>query len=129
MINADVNIKNLLIKKNVIKDLFGTLVIMNVNVINHVTLKKIQITKIVSVEKRSINKLVEECNKNIDGNKTIQNYYKNVCNYCIKYIVLFVITFFIIIDISSAFIYFYWYLEKSNTNINLLLQCQDYLAL
>ena len=36
-INEDVNVRNLLIKKGVIKDLFGILVIVIVNVINHVT--------------------------------------------------------------------------------------------
>ena len=33
------------------------------------------------------------------------------------YIVLFVIAFLIIIGISNAFIYFHWFLKKSNTNI------------
>ena len=36
MINADVNAKNVLIIEDVIKDLFGILVIVNVNVINYV---------------------------------------------------------------------------------------------
>ena len=36
MINADINVKNWLTKEYVIKDLFGILVIVNVNVINHV---------------------------------------------------------------------------------------------
>ena len=47
----------------------------------------------------------------------IYNDYKNVCNSCTIYIVLFVIVFLIIIGISSAFIYFHWYLKKSSTNI------------
>ena len=37
-INADANVKNSLIKVYVIKDLFGILVIVNANVINHVIL-------------------------------------------------------------------------------------------
>ena len=37
-INADVNVKNLLIKVYVVKNLFGILVITNVNVINHAIL-------------------------------------------------------------------------------------------
>ena len=34
-INTDVSVKNLLTKEWVIKDLFGALAILNVNVINH----------------------------------------------------------------------------------------------
>ena len=40
-VNADVNVKNLLIKVHVIKYLFGILLIGNVNVINHVMLVSI----------------------------------------------------------------------------------------
>ena len=40
-INAGVNVNNLLIKAVVIKDLFGILLIINVNVINHVILDNI----------------------------------------------------------------------------------------
>ena len=36
-ISVDVNLKNELTKKDVMKDSFGILVIVNVNVINHVT--------------------------------------------------------------------------------------------
>ena len=46
MINADVNVKNWLIKECVIKDFFGILAI--VNVINHMMLENIYIMKIVS---------------------------------------------------------------------------------
>ena len=53
MTNVDVNIKNELIKVYVIKDVFGILVIADVNVISHVILVDIQITKIVNVEKSS----------------------------------------------------------------------------
>ena len=41
MINEDVNAKNLLIKEYVLKDLFGILVIVIMNVINHVMLEYI----------------------------------------------------------------------------------------
>ena len=41
MINADVNAKKYLIKVYVIRDLFGILVIVNVNAINHVILMSI----------------------------------------------------------------------------------------
>ena len=40
-ITADVNGKNWLTKEYVIKDLFGILVIVNVNVINHVMFQNI----------------------------------------------------------------------------------------
>ena len=48
----------------------------------------------------------------------IHNDYENVCNSSTVYIALFDIIFVIITGISSAFIYFYWYLKKNNTNIN-----------
>ena len=41
MINVGVNVKNGLIKFYVIEDIFGILVIVNVNVINHVMLENI----------------------------------------------------------------------------------------
>ena len=50
-------------------------------------------------------KLVEACNQEIDGNELIYNDYVNVCNSCTIYIVLFIMTFVIIIGISNAFIY------------------------
>ena len=36
---------------------------------------------------------------------------------CEEYISLFVIAYLIMIDISSTFICFYWYLKKSNTSV------------
>ena len=50
-INADVIVKNQLTTEYVIKYLFGILVIVNVNVINHVMLENIKIMKIVNAEK------------------------------------------------------------------------------
>ena len=50
-INADVSVKNQLTKVDLIKDLFGILVIVNVNVINHVMSENIQIKNVVSAEK------------------------------------------------------------------------------
>ena len=70
--------------------------------------------------KRLIDKLVEECSENIDGNERISvtlNDYKNVCESCKIYIVVLVIFFIISISISTIFIYFYWYLKKSNTGV------------
>ena len=37
MINVDVNVKNLVTKEDIIKNLFGILLFVNLNVINHVT--------------------------------------------------------------------------------------------
>ena len=51
MINVDANVKNWLIKVYAIKDMLGILVIVNVNVINHVMLVSIWIMKIVNLEK------------------------------------------------------------------------------
>ena len=100
-----------------IKDLFGIQVIMNVNAINHVMLENIYIRKIVSVRKRLIDKLVEECSENIDEIEMVYNYTLNdnknlneFCKYsfCTVYIILFIIAFLIIIGISSAFVHFHW---------------------
>ena len=51
MVNADVNVKNWLIAEDVIKDLFGILVMANVIVINYKMLESISIIKIVNAEK------------------------------------------------------------------------------
>ena len=45
------------------------------------------------------------------------NYHESACGSCTVYIVLFVVAVLMIIVISSAFIYFHWYLKKSNTGI------------
>ena len=59
-----------------------------------------------------IDKLVEECNENIDENEMIYNDYGSLCDSSTIYIALFVTAFLIIIGISSAYFYFYWYLKK-----------------
>ena len=80
--------------------------------------------------KRLIDKLVEECSENIDGNKMLYdetldvtplNVYKKVCNSCIIYVILFDVFFIISKCISSAFIYFYWYLKKIMFTLSLIL--------
>ena len=47
--------------------------------------------------KKLIDKLVQECSENIGGNEMISystlNDYKNICNSCAIYILLFLITF------------------------------------
>ena len=47
------------------------------------------------------------------------NDYGNVCNSCTVYIVLFVIAFVMIIGISSAYLYFHWYLKKDVARVKL----------
>ena len=73
--------------------------------------------------KRIIDKLVEECTENIYENETLNiiplnaipfNVYKNVCNYCMVYIVLFVVFLITSIYICSVVIYFHWYLKKDS---------------
>ena len=51
MINADINANNWLTKEHEINHLFGILVIVNINVINHVMLENIEVMKIVNVER------------------------------------------------------------------------------
>ena len=51
MVNAGVNVKNRLINVYVIRNIFGILVTVSMNVINHVMLEIIWIVKIVSVRK------------------------------------------------------------------------------
>ena len=57
-------------------------------------------------------KRVEQCSENIDENERIYNsslnYYEKICNFCIVYIVLFLIAFLMVI-------YFHWYLNKDIT--------------
>ena len=43
---------------------------------------------------------------------------EKICKSCTIYIVLLVIIFITSISISSAFIYFDWYLRRSNTGLN-----------
>ena len=78
-------------------------------------------------KKRIIDKLVEKCSENIDGNEMLYNetlnaiplnVYKKVCNSCMVYIVLFVIFLITSICICSVFIYFHWYFKKNNTSTN-----------
>ena len=61
--------------------------------------------------KKLVDRLTEECNENIDGNKMIYNGtlhdYEKICNSLTVYIVLLVTFFIIIIIISSTFIYFH----------------------
>ena len=77
--------------------------------------------------KRTIDKLVEECSENIDGNEMLYNesldvislnVYKKVCSSCMVYSVSFVVFLITSICTCFVFIYFYWYLKKDNINTN-----------
>ena len=88
------------------KDLFGILVIVNVNVINHVMLENIKIIKI-KCRKNLVDKLTEEYTENIDEVKIAsENKHKNKCSSCTLYIVLFSIIFAINIGIGAYFVYY-----------------------
>ena len=110
--------------RDVIKNLFGILVIVSVNVINDVTQDNIQTVKTVNVEKRLIDKLVEECSDNIDGNEMICYGtfidYGNVYNSCTVYIILFAIAFLIIAGIGSVYVYLHQYLKRIIPVLNLI---------
>ena len=81
---------------------------------------------------RLIDKLVEECSENIDGNKMLYNETLDVislntvplnvykkecgsCTLCMYYLLYFIKS----ICVSSFFIYFYWYLNKDNFCVKL----------
>ena len=73
-------------------------------------------------KKKLLDEFIEECGGNINRaemiyNDTLNNY-ESVCNSCIIYIALLVTAFLITIGVSSAFIYFYCYLKKTNNIIN-----------
>ena len=106
-INVCVNVKNCLIKVYSIKYLFGILAIASVNVINLVILGNIQIIQIVKVEKKLVNKLVEECIKSIDEVEITEiTQAENKSSSCTLHIVLFQIFFTLSIGISTYFVYY-----------------------
>ena len=88
-------------------------------------LENIYIIKTVGVEKK-IDKLVEECRKNIDGNEMLYNETLGIIsstdnkimitsNSCVAYILLFFV--FLIISISMAiYVYIFLYLKNRSTN-------------
>ena len=70
-----------------------------------------------------VDKLVEECGENIDGNKMLHNETLDVIplndykHSRTIYIVLFAVFFGTSIWISILFIYFHWYLKKDNVSV------------
>ena len=73
-------------KEYVIKDLFGILVIVNVNMINHLDVGEYLDYKNCKCRKKL---KVEQCSENIDRNEMIYNTTLNdkVCNSCTIHIV------------------------------------------
>ena len=61
--------------------------------------------------KKLFDKLIEECNENVDEVK-INNKHKKECSSCIVYIVLFSVIIAINIGIGIYFVYSHWYLKK-----------------
>ena len=106
-----------------IKDLFGTLVIVSVNVINR-DIGEYLHYKNCRCRKKIIDKLVEECSENIDGNEMLYNetldiisssYNNKKSGSCFAYIILFSV--FLIISISMAiYVYFFLYLKNRSSN-------------
>ena len=74
------------------------------------------------VEKKIVEKLVEECSEDIDGNEMIYNttlnHYRKVCNSCTIDTALFVTFSITSISISSAHFHFKWYLQRSDTFVS-----------
>ena len=63
--------------------------------------------KIVNVKKKLVDKLIEECNENIEETNLIKiNSTKCKSNSCVLYIVLFSIFFTINIEIATYFVYY-----------------------
>ena len=63
--------------------------------------------------KRLIDKLIEKCDKDIDGNEVVYNVtfceYRRVCSSSARYVVLLIIAFLIIMGIRAACFNCYWY--------------------
>ena len=83
--------------------------------------------KTCKCRKRIIDRLIEECSENIDGNEVLHNEtldviplndYKKMRSSCAIYIVLFVVFFITSICICCVFIYFYWHLKKDSISTN-----------
>ena len=75
---------------------------------------------ILQCRERLIDKLVIECNENIDGNEMVYNAtlhnYGKVCKSCTLHIVLLIITCIIVMGISGTSFYFCWHTIKNCFN-------------
>ena len=122
MINVDANVKNWLIKVYAIKNMLGILVIVVKNDECECD-KSCDFGEYLDYEnckcrKRLVDKLIEECNENIEETSLIKiNSTKCKSNSCILYIVLFSIFFTINIGIATYFIY-YKYINHNKENVS-----------
>ena len=122
MINVDANVKNWLIKVYAIKNMLGILVIVVKNDECQCD-KSCDFGEYLDYEnckcrKRLIDKLIEECNENIEETSLIKiNSTKCKSNSCILYIVLFSIFFTINIGIATYFVY-YKYINHNKENVS-----------
>ena len=64
-----------------------------------------------------VDKLVDECDENIDDEVKILDNNENECNSCILYIVLFSIFFTINVGIGAYFVY-YKYMNRNKENVS-----------
>ena len=115
------------------KELFGIQVILNVNVINLVILVNIWIIQNVSVKKKLIDPLIEECTKN-DADETklvnitaectendnetkiVNITVKNKNSSCKVYIAFMTVVFTIFTGITIYFVYYNWSLIKNKVS-------------
>ena len=127
MIDADVNVKNLLTKEDVIYLDNLKWFIWNPSICEFECNKSCDISQYSDYQnckcrKRLVDKFVEECSENIDENEIIYNATLNdhikLCHSCTIYIILLAIFFIISISIIRAFIYLHWNLKKDNTYVN-----------
>ena len=86
----------------------------------------IQTMKIVSIEKKQVDKLIEQCNENVEEVKIVkitlaEDENKHKCSSYTLYIVLFSTIVTINIGIGVYFVYFHWYLKKDATCVNNLI--------
>ena len=122
MINVDANVKNWLIKVYAIKNMLGILVIVVKNDECECD-KSCDFGEYLDYEnckcrKRLVDKLIEECNENIEETSLIKiNSTKCKHNSCILYIVLFSIFFTINIGIATYFAY-YKYINHNKENVS-----------
>ena len=73
--------------------------------------------------KRLIEKLIEKCSEDIDGNEMVckatfcdSGIIRKVCKSCMLYVIFLIIALMIIMGISIACFYFYWYMKGNYVN-------------
>ena len=98
-----------------IKDLFVILVIVSVNCDKACDVGEYLDYENCKCRKSLVDKLVDECDENIDEEIKILD--KNKCKTCILYIVLFSIFFTINVEISAYFVY-YKYMSQNKENVS-----------